>query len=170
MKKTLFFSVMILISLAVCLQPVYAASKVGYINVRKIVSDSNIGKEARRDFDTLRQEKELIVQKSLLEINRLKDEINNNKDSMGTETRQEKLNTLQDMVKEHKRLVADIKEEIKEKDQELVAKILQQADTVLKKVAQKGKYTMIIKDPNAVGFLDPEVDITDEVIKELNKQ
>lgn len=170
MKKTLFFSVMILISLAVCLQPVYAASKVGYINVRKIVSDSNIGKEARRDFDTLRQEKELIVQKSLLEINRLKDEINNNKDSMSTDKRQEKLNTLQDMVKEHKRLVADIKEEIKEKDQELVAKILQQADAVLKKVAKKGKYTMIIKDPNAVGFLDPEVDITDEVIKELNKQ
>ena len=25
------------------------------------------------------------------------------------------------------------------------------------------------ENPNAVGYLDPEVDITDEVIKELNK-
>ena len=40
----------------------------------------------------------------------------------------------------------------------------------MKKVAKKYKYTIIIKDPNAVGYLDPDVDITDKVIKELNKK
>ena len=38
-----------------------------------------------------------------------------------------------------------------------------------KKVAKRNGYTIILKDPNAIGYLDPAVDITDEVLKELNK-
>ena len=30
--------------------------------------------------------------------------------------------------------------------------------------------TSILKDPNVLGYLDPEFDITDEVLKELNKK
>ncbi len=66
-------------------------------------------------------------------------------------------------------MVADAKEEIKRQDRELVARILKKADGALKKVAKKKKYTIILKDPNAIGYLDPEVDITDAVLKELNK-
>ncbi|OQW97351.1 MAG: molecular chaperone Skp, partial [Desulfobacteraceae bacterium A6] len=33
----------------------------------------------------------------------------------------------------------------------------------------KQKYTMILKDPNSIGYLDPSVDITDDVVKDLNK-
>jgi len=41
---------------------------------------------------------------------------------------------------------------------------------VLKRVAKKRKYTIILKDPKADGYLDPSVDITDEVLKGLNKK
>ncbi len=150
--------------------PLCAASKVGYINVQKIVSESNIGKIAKTDVDKLKEEKEAELKKSAEAINDLKTALEKGKDSMSADDLRARAGKLQDMVKEHKRLVSDVKEEIQRKDRELVVMILQKADAVLKKVAKKGKYTMIIKDPNAVGYLDPEIDITDEVIKELNKK
>jgi len=52
----------------------------------------------------------------------------------------------------------------------VVAIILQKADDVLKKVAKRKKFTIILKDPNAIGYLDKKVDITDDVLKELNKR
>ena len=72
--------------------------------------------------------------------------------------------------KEYQRLVADAKEDITREDRELVSIILKKADNVLKRVAKNNKFTIILKDPNAIGYLDPSVDITDLVLKELNKK
>lgn len=67
-------------------------------------------------------------------------------------------------------MVADAKEDISREDRELVALILKKADDILKKVAKKKRFSIILKDPNAIGYLDPDVDITDLVLKELNKK
>jgi len=37
-------------------------------------------------------------------------------------------------------------------------------------VAKKKKFVIILKDPNAIAYLDPKVDITDLVLKALNRK
>ena len=83
--------------------------------------------------------------------------------------RRNKVQTLNRSYKEYQRLVDDAKEDIANEDRELVSIILLEADAVLKNVAKKKGFAIILKDPNAVGYLDPKVDITDDVLKELNK-
>ena len=147
-----------------------AGDKVGYINLQRLVSESKMGKAASKDIQKLREQKEKIVSAKLREVNRLRDLINNQGAMMTAAEKSDVLENLQKAYKEYQRLVADAKEEIIRDDKKLVATILQKADEVLKKVAKKYKYTIIIKDPNAVGYLDPDVDITDRVIKALNKK
>lgn len=147
-----------------------AGDKVGYINLQRLVSESEMGKAASKDIQKLREQKEKIVSAKLREVNRLRDLINNQGAMMTAAEKSNVLENLQRAYKEYQRLVADAKEDIVRGDKKLVATILQKADGVLKKVAKKHKYTIIIKDPNAVGYLDPDVDITDKVIKELNKK
>jgi outer membrane protein len=147
-----------------------AGDKVGYINLQRLVSESKMGKAASKDIQKLREQKEKIVSAKLREVNRLRDLINNQGAMMTAAEKSNVLENLQKAYKEYQRLVADAKEDIVRGDKKLVATILQKADEVLKKVAKKYKYTIIIKDPNAVGYLDPDVDITDKVIKELNKK
>ena len=170
MKKTIVAACVALAFVAGVAVALAADSKVGYINVQRIVSESDIGKVARQDVDKLRQEKQAEVNGSAAAINTLKTDIDTKKGAMPAKELQEKTLKLQDMVKEHKRLVADVNDELTRKDRELVADILRQADGVVKMVAKKGNYTIIMKDPNAVGYLDPAFDITDEVLKELNKK
>ena len=148
----------------------YAADKVGYINLRRLVSESEMGKKARNDILKLREEREAFLREKLKEVNELKDYINKEGDKMDPAEKRDQIQKFNRVYKDYQRLLADAKEDIANEDRDLVAIILQKADDILKKVAKKKNYAIIIKDPNAVGYLDPDVDITDDVLKELNKK
>jgi len=147
-----------------------AADKVGYINLQRLVNESKMGKAAREGIQKMRQGKQAELTKKLQAINQLRDQLNKEGNKMAPAERRDKIEILQKAYKEYQRLVADAKEDITREDRELVAIILQKADGVLKSVAKKNSFTIILKDPNAVGYLDPKVDITDQVLKELNKK
>jgi outer membrane protein len=148
----------------------FAEGKVGYINLQRLVSESKMGQKAKSDIQKLRSEREAFISNKLEQINNLRKLLNESGDKMPAREKRDRIFELQTAQKEYQRLVSDAKEEILREDRELVATILSQADDVLKTVAKKRKYTIIIKDPNAIGYLDPSVDITDEVIEELNKK
>ena len=128
-----------------------------------------MGKAAMAEIEKLRQEKQDLISEKMKTINDLKLDLEKNIDPKKEEARKNKIESLNELIKDYKRLVDDAKEEIAKEDQELVAAILKKADGALQKVAKKNGFTMILKDPNAVGFLDPSVDITNEVLAELNK-
>ena len=148
----------------------YAAEKVGYINLQRLVNESKMGKEAKEDIRKLRKEKEDVLNFKLREINKLKQDINKKGDSMTLREKRANIEALKRAYRDYQRLVADAKEDIILGDRELVAIILEKADGILKKVAKEKNYTIILKDPNAIGYLDPKVDITDDVLKELNRK
>jgi len=147
----------------------HAEDGVGYINLQRLVNESAMGKAARADIEKMRSEKEAMLKDKVKEINDLKDLINKEGDKMDAATRRDKAKALNKANKEYQRLVDDAKEDLTNEDNEVVAIILQKADDVLKKVAKNKKFAIILKDANAIGYLDPSVDITDDVLKELNK-
>ena len=170
MKKTIIFSIVCCFAVLLVLSPVsYAQDKVGYINLQRLVNESTMGKAARAEIEKLRNEKETLLKNKVKEINDLRDLINKEGDKMDAATRQERIKALNKANKEYQRLAEDAKEDLTNEDNELVAIILQKADNVLKSVAKSKKYAIILKDANAIGYLDPSVDITDDVLKELNK-
>ena len=144
--------------------------KVGYINLQRLVNESRMGQTARNDFQKMRQEKEALVAAKLREVNAIRKLIEKTGDKMSPQEKREKQLALQKTNKEYQRMVADVKEDILLEDRELVSIILQKADEILNKVAKRLNYAVILKDATAIGYLDPGVDITDEVIKELNKK
>jgi outer membrane protein len=169
-KKNLFVIAGCIVLALVWCTASFAAEKVGYINLQRLVNESKMGKEAKADILKMRQTKQAALNKKLSDINKLRDFINQKGDKLPARERRDKVELLQKMYKEYQRLVADAKEDITREDRQLVAIILEKANDILKKVAKKKKYTIILKDPKAIGYLDPDVDITDLVLKELNKK
>lgn len=146
-----------------------AEAKVGYINLQRLVTESQLGQDARTIIKRMRLEKENLVLEKLQQIKRMRSQFEDNKKDMSVENQRETIEQIQQANKEYKRLVDDSKEAIAREDRELVTIILQKADTALKEIAKKKKFSIILKDPNAVAFIDEKVDITDEIIKALNK-
>ena len=146
-----------------------AASDVGYINLQRLVSESKVGKTAKEDIQRLRKAKEAELKRKLDALNKMKDDLNAVWDKLDARERRERQAGLKRAYEDYQKLVEYAKQDILREDREIVAIILQKADGVLKKVAKKKKFKIILKDPNAIGYLDPDVDITDDVLKELNK-
>ena len=167
MRKLTVLAITMAVAFAIGIGPAWA--KVGYINLQRLVNESKMGKDAREDIAKLREKKERDVARMQKEITDLRDEINKNPD-MRTVKRQQKAEALQKRYKEYQRLVEDAKEEVVREDRQLVQIILEKADGVLKDVAKKKGYDIILKDPNSVGYLDPSVDITEDVLKELDRK
>lgn len=171
MRRQLFWGMVCGLFVAVsCFSSALAADKVGYINLQRLVNESKMGKDAKKNIDKLRKEKESVLNFKLKEINSLKEHIRSNSDKMDAREKRDKTDALKVLYNDYQKLLNDAKEDIVSEDRELVSIILKKADPILKKVAKKRNYTIILKDPNAIGYLDPDVDITDEVLKELNKK
>ena len=168
-KNLLVIAGCIVLALVWCTSS-FAAEKVGYINLQRLVSESKMGKDAKADILKMRTTKQAVLNNKLSDINKLRDFINTKGDKLAASDRRAKVELLQKMYKEYQRLVDDAKEDITREDRQLVAIILRKANDILKNVAKKKKYSIILKDPNSIGYLDPDVDITDLVLKELNKK
>ena len=172
MQKQVFSIVtsFIVFTLILSTAPAMAGTKVGFINLSRLVKESVHGKAAMENIERMKKEKQIRLSEMLKKINDIKLDLQTKADLLKENEKKDRVDELNALIKEYKRMVADAKEEIAKADREMVAAILKKADPVLKKVAKKKKFTIILKDPNAIGYLDPSVDITDAVLKELNKK
>ena len=152
-----------------CFCPLNAADKVGYIDLNRLVKESGMGETARQEIEDLRQKKEKMALEKLQAIKQLKSDLNEKSDLL-TEDKKNKFHQLQSLNKDYKRFIDDSKEELTQKDRDLVTTILKNAEEIIKSVAKKDRYTLIIKDPNVLGYMDPKVDITEDVLRKLNAQ
>jgi outer membrane protein len=146
-----------------------AAGKVGYIDLQRLVVESKTGKEAREDIQKMRKAKQEDLARRLDAINTMKESLNEKWEDLDLRERRDRRAELKRAYEDYQKMVNDAKEDILREDRQIVAIILEKADGVLKEVAEKNRYSIILKDPNAIGYLDPAVDITDEVLKELNR-
>ena len=147
-----------------------ADGKVGFINLKRLMRESQMGQKARADLSLLREKKQKEVDRQGGIVKQLREELNTRSQKMSEAETKQKAEHLQGVYKDYQRLVADAKEDIQREDRELVATILKAADGILKDVAKKKKFSIILKDPDVIGYLDPEVDITDDVLKALNQR
>ncbi|MBI5843380.1 MAG: OmpH family outer membrane protein [Deltaproteobacteria bacterium] len=144
-----------------------AGDRVGYVSLQRIMKETKVGQEAAKllfDADKAKAESLKPLAESVV---RLKKEAEDAKSPM--DARKKAADEYAQAKKDYDRALQDAREELKAKDQALAGDVYKKADDVVKKVAQKRNYSIVIKDPTVMGFLDPRVDITEEVIKEMNK-
>ena len=141
-------------------------SRVGFVNPQRVINESGIGRVAQADLGRLGREKDRIIRESASTINQLKKDLAGNAMSAGE--RQLKQDALEVQYRKHDQLVDFSNEEIKAEEAKLIQFIMEKADDILKSIARKGGYTMILTDPNIIGYIDDSVDLTDQVIRRLD--
>ncbi len=74
-KNLLVIAGCIILALVWCTSS-YAAEKVGYVNLQRLVSESQMGKDAKADIQKMRETKQAVLNAKLQDINKLRDFIN----------------------------------------------------------------------------------------------
>ena len=141
-------------------------SKVGFVNPQRIINESKIGRIAQEDLARLGKEKDRRVQEALDKVERLQDELK--QDALSVTEQQTRETSLRNAVKDYEQLVENSNLEIQGEERKLIQFVMRHADSILKQIAQEMGFSMILTDPEIIGYVDGNMDITDRVIRELD--
>jgi outer membrane protein len=144
-----------------------AWAQTGFVNVQKLILESKEGKKATQLIQEDRQKKEKEVLQKKAELDALKESIA--KASAEKKDITVLVKDYAEKEKELKRQVEDADLELKMRDKELTDALLKKAGPALGKIAKDKKLDLVITNPAVVGYVAPEADITDAVVKELDK-
>lgn len=142
-------------------------SKVGFVNPQRIINESKIGRIAQEDLARLGREKDRRVREALDEVERYKNELQQGKLSVTEEQSIEQ--ALRMAVRNYEQLVEKSNIDIQSEERRLIQFVMRRADAILRAIAQEMGFTMILTDPEIIGYVDYSMDITDRVIRELNE-
>jgi outer membrane protein len=147
-----------------------AADKIGFIDMKEIMFNSIIGKKAVDDFQKIYKKKNEEIKSAEAEIKKMRDALDRQSELMTPASRDEKESAYEKKVRDYKILVQDADDEMQKRDQELSDKLTMEIIKIVRDIAKKEKYTLVIDVANMpVTYYDKENDFSKKVIEEYNK-
>ena len=171
MKKTMILTGILAIAIIFAMAGTAAAvEKIGFINMRTIIQDSDAGKRNFADFKKMFEQKKAEIGKKEEELKRLRDELDKQKSVLTPEAFQEKETNFQVKLRDYQRLVKDTNDDLALKEQALTGKLIPEILQVVESVGKKDGYTAIIDLNNPViVYHDKQDELTKKIIDEFNK-
>jgi len=168
-RLALFVAICVIVAMSI---PAFAADvKVGVIDLIKVIDLSEPGKKAKTELESKLTTAETAVKKKQEEILKMKEDIEKQAPMLSATALAEKKRQYEDELLELQRMAEDYDYQLQNQYYELTAIIFTQLSEVIEDLGKSGGYTLILEKNGASVIYFPEsVDITDEVIKELNNK
>lgn len=142
-----------------------AGSKIGIVNLQKILVESKAGKGAKAAFEKELEAKRAVFVSKEKSARAAEEDLKAGGAKLSAEARSAKESKLAEDVKELRRFSQDMEEELKKKDTDLTSAIMKEVFLITQKIGDEGKYSIILQASPQVMYLDKATDITDEVIR-----
>ncbi|TXI11448.1 MAG: OmpH family outer membrane protein [Polynucleobacter sp.] len=141
------------------------SGKIGVVNSERIFKESNMAKasQAKLQSDFSKREKDL--RDDAQKIKSAAEKLDKEAAVMSDTDRVRKQRELADADRELQRKQREFTEDVNQRSFEERSKIAQKANQALKAVAEQRKLDLIVQE---AAYVNPRIDVTDEVIKALN--
>lgn len=162
----------ILIALAVLLLlsgQAFCQDKVGFVNLQRLLDESAEGRAAGAGYQKELEQKKADLQTRFKEVERLRLLLENEGPRMTEDKRSDLIMQYDRTASEYERLFRETEDEMRRKNGELIVEVLKKADPIMREIAKERDYSMVIKEPNSLGYLNPRVDITSEILKRMKE-
>jgi outer membrane protein len=168
MRKYAIWSFIALISIAFTASFAPAAEKIGVINLREVMLNSESGKKVGAEFKQFLDKKQKEISRREEEVKSIRGELDKQRSLMTEETLKEKETNYQVKLRDLQRLFDDSKQEIQIKEQDMAKKMIPEIMKVVTSFGETEGFTVIL-DVNMVAFHAKGIDITGRVIQEFDK-
>jgi len=149
--------------------PAAAQTKVAVIDVQRVVSESDPGKEALQKLAGLRDAKAQEGQALQQELQTLRDQFSKQQLTLSEQRLEELQKQIQDKGIALQRFQDDATRELEEARTKELGRLEQQIMPIINEIGQERGLTLIFnKFQSGLVYADETVDITDEVIRRFN--
>ncbi len=143
-----------------------AGTRLGYVDVQKVLLRSSAGIAARDELEKEKAGMQKQVDGKRDEVEKLRDELTKKGLLLAPEARKQKEDTIERKVLDLRRLAEDLEKELARKEQGLTQKLLQEIGGVVERYGKEKAYLVIFEKRGAgVVYGDPEADVTEEILK-----
>lgn len=144
--------------------------KIGYVDFKKAVSESDQGKEALSALEKMVNEKKEVIDAKGNEIKKLDEELAKQASVLTPESLKKKQSEREKMIRDYQRMVKDSEEDLQKKEVEYIQKISTELRDLLEKLGEKEGYTAIFEVvEGGILYMPKGFDLTDKVIKSFNE-
>jgi outer membrane protein len=159
----------LMLLLAMCALPFAAGaqeSKIGFVSTERIFREAAPAKaaQAKIEQEFSRRDKEL--QDMAARLKGMSDKLDKEAAVLPESDRVRRQRELADLDKDFQRKQREFREDLNQRRNEELATVLEKTNKVIKQIAETEKYDIVFQE--AV-YASPRIDITDKVLKALNK-
>jgi outer membrane protein len=150
-----------------CPAAALAEGKVGFIDPVRVLNESRLGKLARRDLARVKREKEKTLQRSQEKLAAMESGVPQPSGEGSPAPASPEAIAAQ--RERHNRLRSEISQDLDQESKSLLAVVVDRVDRILESLAKRKGFSIVLKDPNVVAFVDPQYDLTDDVVRILDQ-
>lgn len=160
----LFFAISVLpVSL-----PAAESVKFGSIDVQKVLNESEAGKKAKSDLESLIKSKQVSIDEKGKAIEKMKTDIEKQASVLSADARKTKEDELEKLIREYQRLVQDSQAEVKKREADLTEGILKDVREIIDKTGEEEGYTLIV-EKGMIVYSSKGIDVTDSILKKFDE-
>src|SRR5215831_275593 len=143
-----------------------AASRVGFVDIQRVLARSAAGMAAREQLEKEKAVMQKQVDSQRAELEQLRDEIEKKGQLLSADARREKQELLERKVRDARRLVDDLQGTLQKKEEALLAKVLQDVSGLIQKVGKEKGYGLVLeRQRSSILYAAPETDLTEDIIR-----
>jgi outer membrane protein len=139
--------------------------KFGFVNTERILRDASPAVRAQKKIEAEFKKRDEELARIAEQLKRMQEELDKNSVTMSDTQRRTKEREFGDLNRDFQRKQREFREDLNQRRNEELAQVVEQANRVIRQIAQQEKFDIIFQD--AV-FASPRIDITDKVIKALD--
>jgi len=143
--------------------------KVGFIDIQRIISESQAGKKAKDRFQAQVKKAEADVQKERTDLERIKNDLDKKGPLLKDEERRNLEADFQRRSVNLQRTMGDYQQDLQRKNNEMMAEILKELEVVVNELGKAEKFTLILEKTQIL-YSDQATDITTKVIEAYNSR
>ena len=140
-------------------------ARIAAVNSERILRDSQPAKAAQVKLEQEFSKRDRELQDMAQKIKAMADKLDKDTAVLADADRQRRQREVSDLDREFQRKQREFREDLNQRRNEELAQVLERANRVIRQIAEQRKYDLIVQE--AV-YVNPRIDITDEVMKSLN--
>ena len=148
--------------------PIQAQVKMGFVNIKTIIEKTKEGKAAKAKLEKIFKRGSKQLEKQAKDLARMKKELEQRSSVLSDSVKAKKFAEFELGRRKYQEMLGKNNIELQKKEKELTLPLLKKIERIVKKIAQKDKYTIIFQSEQVV-WADKSIDLTNRVIKEFGK-
>lgn len=166
MKRLMTLGVLIALTLLYAVPVAASGVKVAYVDLQRALLEVGEGKLARAKLKVYFDEKQVLLDAESERLKRMKDDLDRQDMMIDPKVKAAKEAELQQALMELQKLYMTLNQELKAKEQEAVAPILEKMQDILTTMAQERGYDLILdKNNSGIIYAPMKFDLTADLIR-----